>query len=229
MHGATFAGTERGTRSSGSLRPRTLENGLARDWTARGWARGCSGRGLPGRCGRLDRRLVHRARTRLRHDHARRRSANGRCRPRRSCCCRRRGGGRRLRSGRRGKCRRRRDRWCRRLGRRGNWSGCRSAGRRGRWRRRRSNHRRSRSWLWNDQPWSGRRFGCWLWRRRRFRNGCGGLGLDGRCGRRNRLRRGRRSSGLLLLGNQLHYVAGLRNMREIDLRLDLVVAANRAS
>jgi hypothetical protein len=229
MHRATLAGTERGTRCSGSLRTRALENRLARDGTARGWARRCSGRGLADGRSRLDRRLVHRTRAGLRHDHARRWSANGRCGPRRSCCCRRRSSGRRLRSGGSGNCGWRSDRWCRRLGRRGNWSGCRGTGRRGRWRRRRSNHGGSGPWLWNDQPWCRRRFGCWLWRRRRFRNGRSGLGLDGRCGWRSGLRRGRRSGGLLLLRNQLHYVAGLGNMGEIDLGLDLVVAANRAS
>jgi hypothetical protein len=169
MHGTAFAGTQRARRTStGGHRTRTLKNWLSRHWTSRhgthrrSWRAGlCNWRNRPWR-----RSLVHRARSSLWNDHARRRRLRRpgnyrRGRTRRSYWSLRRGGScnrrrwRNKRSRRRRHETRRRGHWRRDRSRRSNRpfyhrSGhCRAHGLSRRGSRRRGNHRRSRRWRWS--------------------------------------------------------------------------------
>jgi hypothetical protein len=173
MHGTSFTGTQRTRRTSaGGHRTRALKNRLSRHWTPRHGAHRahrcaclraclCHRRDRPGR-----RSFVHRTRSSLRNDHARRR------RLRRSGNYRRRRTRRRYLSLRRsGSCNRRRqrsnssrgrcDETRRRGHRRRDWSRrsnrpfhhgsghCRAHRLRRRGSRRRGNGGRSRRWRWS--------------------------------------------------------------------------------
>ncbi len=212
MHGPALSGTKRrasaGGRTAGTG---TLENRLSGYGTPRRGTNRRSGSSL-----RRSRRLVYRARSRLRHDHARRRLRGpGRDRhPRTNHGC-----------GRLAGCRRRcRTRWSRRN------AGCRGGGnwrlrgnRRGlrlrrRWLRRNHVHRTRPGLRQNDaRCWHGRSYrnlgsGGWLcfdWRRSHDRTRHRGWWS----------RRGRR---LLLADDGLQDIAGLGYMRKIDLGLDFI-------
>jgi hypothetical protein len=233
MHRPAFARSQR--RSIGRRRPRSraLENRLSWHWTSRSWTHcGSRGRTRRGECaGRRCRpqgRLINRTRPSLRNDHSWRRH-----RRRRWCTrgCRSGRHGRHLwrrRRGPQGRCDRRRGTSSRRpRGRNrrsgGSWgrrchgsSGLRSSRRC----RSRKGRPRARSWNYKFRR-SGRRRSRhlrrgndrgWRWRGRR-------LGLDGR----RSLRRSIRSRGPLLLADDgFKSVAGLGNMREVDLGLDFI-------
>ena len=223
MHGPTLARTQGWTPGwSGGAGPGTLEYRLPRHGTSRCRAR---------RAGRSRRRLrwtrrglVHRTRSGLGHNHARRRLGwrrpcgwlfSHRWRWRRS---RYRCGRRRFCWWRGLSCRGRRRNWSSRTGRRG---GRRRHSRRRRWNRKRRSGGGSRNY---QSRWSSRG------RRRRS----GGRGLGSGCGRRGlrfyrrrynrgtrRRRRGR--GGWLLLGpDGIQNIAWLGNMRQVNLGLDLV-------
>ena len=243
MHGATLAGTKRRTRhtrGSACHGRAALKNRLAGNWTPRYGTRsaGDGNSGLHRRRSWPQRSLVHRTRSGLWNDHARRWRWRSRWTGRN-----------------RGPCRRtRRNNWRhgreRSLGR--SWrhhQTCRHAGGRSgrrRWNRRRYRRRRDHTsslrWGRNDGPWrhnrSYRRRG--RWRNRR----CGQRTADSslRCGRffycrRNmRTRRGRgnwtrrhRGRGsFLFLCDRLQHISGTRNVRQINLGFDFFFAATRA-
>jgi hypothetical protein len=230
MHRATLARPQRRTRTARYLRTRTLKNRLTwhrttghragrdRDTGLYGLGRGC---------------LVNGPRSSLRNNHARRRWPG--CRRlaghRSTGRCDRRGWGR---SGLRRDLSRRAGRysrrWCNRPRRR--WSrGARCCGR-GRFhhgRSHRNSRDRARHRLRRDEARCGwwRRWGRRLRGSRWSRCRCGRgryLGLDGRRGRAHgrcwRRSRGRRS--LLLLGDELEHIAGLGDVRQVNLGFDFV-------
>lgn len=168
--------------------------------------------------------LVHRPRSGLRNDHARRRRlrrpnnrgcSGARCRRRRL----RRGGSRYGRRCRRG------------------WRNCCRGGRR--WTRRRRN-RCCRLWCRSRGLLDGRRYdhgtrwsGRLDWRGRGWRSRCGPRRRSHNCGlrcdgRRCRPRR-RRNHCFLLLRDGFEHVSRTGDVRQIDLRLDFFFAAQRAS
>ena len=239
MHRAPFTRTQRRTWSAWAaartLRPRTLKNGLARNWTS-GSRTHRSSRGASLRC-RSDwtRRwsLVYRARSGLRDNHSWRRRLR-RTGDDRRCCW---------------------TRWCRRSLRRGRSRGCRRRGRRRlgwsndnrrRWYRvtegRRNGRRRCCRWLFNWRRnhcrphWSRRRSGnrsssrrrnwrrSWPCRGRRRRN-CR-LRHNRRHGRPNRWSRG--GGSFLLLCNRLQHISGTRDVRQINLGFYFFFAAQWA-
>jgi hypothetical protein len=233
MHRPALAGAKRRTRRTyaWTLRPGALENWLARNGTSRSRTHSACGRtSLCCRCGRPRwRSFVDRARPGLRNNHARRRRLR-RARSHGWCSWPRRYGDsrRRRRSSHRG--------------RRGSgWRNCRS------WRRRARRLRRGNGWR-RCRYRSSR-----LFRRHghdrgaRCRSGgwrCGrrlrGDGWNWLCGRRRHYglvhdrRRGRRTyrwrrSRFLLLRDGLQHITGTGDVRQINLSLDFVFAAGRAS
>jgi hypothetical protein len=226
MHRATLAGAQRRTGSarSGRSRTRTLKNWLAGNRTS--WRGACARRG----CVRLSdwyarprrRSFVNRARSSLRHDHARR--GRGRCcrssRCSRTWWCRR----SRRSTDRRRRRRRRRDH-CRRWRR---CCGTRRCGRGGCCRRRRSGgllcgrshsrarRRHSRGWCWR------RSYG--RLRRRSRNRGLRGRRRNDRRTRRDSRFRGRRC-GFLLLRDRLQHISRTRDVRQINLGFDFFFAA----
>lgn len=233
MHRTALAGAERWT-IRGRTRTRTLENRLARHRTSRSRTHGgASRRSWRGCWWRWpQRRFVNRPRPGLRNDHSWRR--NGRRRRRTRChrpgshsrrLCRRCRGPRRNCCRRARNCRRRCDRRnCGPRCYRSRWSYRSRSLRRG-WRRGRCKSR-SRSRGRNNQSW----WRGWRCRRWRGHRGFGNGGRRRRCGYHCRLRRwhcGRLRSiwcrdALLLADDRFKRVAGLGNIGEINLGLDLV-------
>ncbi len=197
MHGTPFAGAQRpGRTCSRRLRTRTLKNGLPGHGPSGRGPRAANGTGLRSRRGGARRSLVYRARSGLRHNHARcgwlRRGRYGR----QDWTRRSRWNWRRGRRGRE-HCRwryRDRTRWrCRRCRQ---WRGSGSHGSCGLLQHRRDN-RRFRGM--SSRSRSRSRFR----RRRRDR----GLCCDGRMRDGRTRRRGMRSCALLLLGNGSEHVS----------------------
>jgi hypothetical protein len=241
MHRSALTRTERRTRCSRRLRPcGTLKNWLPGNRSSRRRTRRHTA-GSSRRSGRWQRRLVHGARSGLRHDHSRRRR-NWSCWPR----------GRRARH-LRDICRRRRS-----AANMGHRSRSRNSGRNGDRRRRRTargrhhvrgrGRRRHRSFGWNHDHrrravgggYRSRRHHSGRGRCRRFCRGfrrhCPGRS---RCGRRFRLhlccwhRNGRfgwrarcRLLGRsLLLRNGAEHISRPRDVGQVDLGLDAVIFA----
>ncbi len=228
MHGTTLTRTQwPGRTSARNRRTRTLKNWLSRHGTpGHGTHRSRRRTGLCDRCHRTRwRSFVHRTRSGLRNDHARRRRLRRTCNHWRS---RTRRGRRNLRRG----WRRRRNHGGRSRRHRGT--------RRCHSRRRDCNHARSGGWnhgsrwllRWRRnhfRPRSrGRRFRCrnhrrrgrrcrsWRWRRNhRLR------------GDRRRCRTSRWRHRFLLLRDSFQHVSRAGDMRQIDLGLDFFFAAQR--
>ena len=220
MHRTTLSGTQHRTSAGcGGLRwTRTLKNWLARLRTTRHRTR----RGSWWRHGSF----VYRTRSGLRHDHSRRRNRNNR-----------------LGSG--SLQRRRLRRSWRRCGRSlHDWS---SGARRNCNCRRRRDRNRRRSYR---RPWCDDRG---RWPRSRYRSWCYKPGRSSLCGRLRRRRRfalrrcywrfrlnrhgswrlGCRTSrgmgrGFRLLQDRFQHISRTGDVRQIDLRLDLVISAGRA-
>ncbi len=241
MHWPAFTRTKGrtwGTNTRGSLRTRSLKDRLSWDGAAWRWTNTSRSAGL---CrwrwrDRTWRRLVHRTRSCLGNDHARRRILR-----RRLCRWRRwtRSARSNWRRGRRGG----RDRRCR-WWRRRNHCGRRS------WRRGRTNWRRGcgRScWNWRRRCWcsrllDGRRDNrwprgcrrrrsnrcrrCWRHRLRRRRHNCRPRSGRRRCGFHRRRRR-RRSRSFLLLRDRPQHIARTGDVGQINFGLDFFFTARQ--
>jgi hypothetical protein len=238
MHRPAFAGTKRRTWPTHSrpCRTRPLKDGLTRNRTS--WSRTRTGGWLSDRYTRSRRRsFVHWTRSDLRYDHARgwsrRCGLSRRCywTRRRDWRCRRRNGRSRGRGrSRRHNCRRWNCRhWTRRrynrLSCNRSWSF--DLRRRGRWLRRSSGHNRFFCCRWGGdgrcRRSHNRSRGCN--RSRRFcgnRRCCGSRRRRHCCGPLRRM-----LDRFLLLCDCSQYIAGTRNVRQINLGLDFLFAARR--